>query len=121
MIQIKTDARGLELLSLIETVRSESEMGIFSKTLLRRRVRTASDEGRRIREAVARVLAMNPGLRHVPHCDELLSRTLKASLQYTDNLVASLPPACVADADAWIFRSRNSGILRDARRSDSNV
>ncbi|MBB5461050.1 hypothetical protein [Paraburkholderia sp. Cpub6] len=76
-------------------------MRIFDSNFLRRRGRAPSDQGRRTHEAVARVLAMNPGLRYAPHCEERLSRALKTSLEYTDKLVASLPPACAADAHAW--------------------
>ena len=67
-------------------------MGMLSDFLLHRRAPSDPDRETRIRDAVARVLAMNPRLKSARRHDARLAQSLKTALSYTDDLVASLPP-----------------------------
>ncbi|WP_176053443.1 hypothetical protein [Paraburkholderia caribensis] len=76
-------------------------MGMLSDFLLHRRAPSDPDKETRIRDAVARVLAMNPRLKSARRHDARLAQSLKTALSYTDDLVASLPPVRDANAEAW--------------------
>ncbi|MFM0038442.1 hypothetical protein PQQ73_27775 [Paraburkholderia strydomiana] len=74
-------------------------MGFFHGLFGCHRAQTVPDL--RAREAVARVLVMNPGLKYARHYEAKLTRAVALSLRYADDLVASLQPLHDANADAW--------------------
>jgi hypothetical protein len=76
-------------------------MGFLDGLFSRQRAHTGSDFARRTGDAVTRVLAMNPRLKNARDYEKRLTRALTTALQYTDDLVASLPPIRDANADAW--------------------
>lgn len=71
-------------------------MGIFQK-LLRRR----DESSPRINEMLERIMALHPHLRLARHCKARLAPAIAAAFKYLDDLVASLPPAREASAQAW--------------------
>jgi hypothetical protein len=72
-------------------------MGIFR--WLRRNDNSSDTE--QVREAVERVLTLNPRLRMAQHCTERLAPAVKVSLRYARDLVASLPVPHEASARMW--------------------
>ena len=76
-------------------------MAFLDRLFSRQRARTGSDFEKRTTDAVARVLAMNPRLKNARRYEERLTHALTTALDYTDNLVASLPPLRDANANAW--------------------
>jgi hypothetical protein len=76
-------------------------MGILSRLLHRDTVQIAPQEEARIDESVERIAAMNPRLRMARRYRERLAPAVAASLQYADELVASLPAPHEASSNAW--------------------
>ncbi|MEM5386236.1 hypothetical protein VSR68_21905 [Paraburkholderia phymatum] len=76
-------------------------MGLLRWLFNRERVHVSVADAARIDEAVERILAIHPRLKLASHYRRRLKRPVAATLQYVDELIASLPATLDANAAAW--------------------
>jgi hypothetical protein len=76
-------------------------MAMFDWLLNRNRAQPGSQKAARIDESIERILAIHPRLQMAPHYEQRLKPAVSASLQHIDGLLASLPSAHRAGAQAW--------------------
>jgi len=76
-------------------------MNIFNWLRSHDDVRTEREESEQVRDAVDRVMALNPRLGMAQRCRERLAPAVAAALRYATNLVASLPAPHEASARTW--------------------
>lgn len=76
-------------------------MGLLRWLFHRERVHVSVVDAARLDEAIERILAIHPRLRMASHYRRRLKRPVAATLQYVDELIASLPATLDANAAAW--------------------
>jgi hypothetical protein len=76
-------------------------MGIFRWLRRNDNSSTGWRDTEQVREAVERVMKLNPRLRMAQHCAERLAPAVNVSLRYARDLVASLPAPHEASACTW--------------------
>jgi hypothetical protein len=76
-------------------------MGIFNWLRSNDDARAGLQEPAQVREAIDRVMALNPRLGMAPRCRERLAPAVAASLRYATGLVTSLPAPHEASARTW--------------------
>ncbi|WP_109481587.1 hypothetical protein [Paraburkholderia sp. C35] len=76
-------------------------MGLLSRLFHRDRTAGPPMETARIDEAIGRILAIHPRIAVASRYRQRLRRPIPVTLQYADELMASLPATLDASADAW--------------------
>ncbi|MFP3570036.1 hypothetical protein SB772_38965, partial [Paraburkholderia sp. SIMBA_030] len=76
-------------------------MDLLRRLFHRDRVHVSSTDAARIDEAIGRILAIHPRLKLASRYRQRLKRPIAVTLQYTDELMASLPATFDANVDAW--------------------
>lgn len=76
-------------------------MGMFNWLRSNDDARTERQEPEQVREAIDRVMALNPRLGMAQRCRERLAPAVAASLRYATDLVTSLPAPHEASARTW--------------------
>ncbi|MBP0596094.1 hypothetical protein J8I87_42115 [Paraburkholderia sp. LEh10] len=76
-------------------------MGLLLRLFHRNRTHVSPENAARIDEAVDRIVAVHPRLKMANRYRYRLKQPVAATLQYADQLMASLPATIDANADAW--------------------
>lgn len=76
-------------------------MGVLRRWFHRDRARVLPGDAARIDEAITRIVTIHPRLKMGSRYRHRLAQPVATTLQFTDELVASLPAPCDASADAW--------------------
>jgi hypothetical protein len=76
-------------------------MGLLRRLFHRDRFHVSSTDAVRIDEAIGRILAVYPRLKLASRYRQSLKRPVAVTLQYADELMASLPATFDANANAW--------------------
>jgi hypothetical protein len=76
-------------------------MGMLNWLLNRNRAQTGSQKSAQIDAGIKRILAMHPRLQMASRYEQRLKPAVLTALQYIDGLLASLPSAHQANAQAW--------------------